>query len=69
MELTDIVSGNGDCQSPRKYSLHMLEKKSSKKLSLEYDIPPSGPTFKKTIIQKDTCTSAFTEALVTRAKT
>ena len=26
MELTDIVSGNGDCQSPRKYSLHMLEK-------------------------------------------
>ena len=26
MELTDIVSGNGDCQSPGKYSLHMLEK-------------------------------------------
>ena len=26
MEPTDTVSGNGDCQSPRKYSLHMLEK-------------------------------------------
>ena len=27
MEPTDIVSGNGACQSPRKYSLYMLEKK------------------------------------------
>ena len=56
MEPTDTVSGNGDCQSPRKYCLHMLEKRSSKKLSLEPDIPPSRPASKKTIIRKNTCT-------------
>ena len=50
-------------------SLRMPKKKMSRELSLGSDISTPGLLPRETIIQKDTSTTMFTEALLTIAKT